>query len=136
MTDFSTYQSVFTWRYGSAEMRALWSEAYKRRLWRRVWVALADAQAALGIITRAQADDLRAHQDQIDIERAHAIESEIQHDLMAEVKCFAAQCALGGGIIHLGATSADIEDNADALRVRESLDLVIGKTKNLLLAFA
>ncbi|MCA1555050.1 MAG: adenylosuccinate lyase, partial [Chloroflexi bacterium] len=97
MTDFSTYQSPFSWRYGSPEMRARWSEEHKRRLWRRVWVALADAQAELGIITRAQADDLLAHQDELNIARALEIESEIQHDLMAEVRTFAEQCALGGG---------------------------------------
>ncbi len=136
MTNFSTYQSPFSWRYGSAEMRALWSEEHKRKLWRRVWVALAEAQADMGLISRAQADDLRAHQDQVDLARALAIESEIHHDLMAELKCFGEQCAIGGGIIHLGATSADIEDNADVLRIREALDLIIGKTCDLLCEFA
>jgi len=117
-------------------MRRLWSEESKRRLWRRVWVALADAQAELGLVTKAQAEDLRAHQAQVDIVRAHAIESEIHHDLMAEVRTFAEQCALGGGIIHLGATSADIEDNADVLRVRAALDLVIAQTHGVLEALA
>ena len=74
MIDFSTYQSPFAWRYGSDAMRRLWSEQNKRRLWRRVWVALADAQAELGLVTKAQADDLHAHQDQVDIARAHVIE--------------------------------------------------------------
>ena len=110
MIDFSTYQSAFAWRYGSDAMRRLWSEESKRRLWRRVWVALAEAQAERGLVSAAQADDLRAHQDEVDIARAHAIESEIHHDLMAEVRTFAEQCPVGGGIIHLGATSADIEN--------------------------
>jgi adenylosuccinate lyase len=136
MIDFSTYQSPFAWRYGSDAMRRLWSEERKRRLWRRVWVALADAQAELGLVTKAQADDLRAHQDQVDIARAHIIESEIHHDLMAEVRTFAEQCVLGGGILHLGATSADIEDNADVLRVRAALDLVIAQTRGVLEALA
>jgi adenylosuccinate lyase len=136
MMDFSTYQSPFAWRYGSDAMRRLWSEERKRRLWRRVWVALADAQAELGLVTKAQADDLRAHQDQVDIARAHTIESEIHHDLMAEVRTFAEQCVLGGGIIHLGATSADIEDNADVLRVRAALDLVVAQTRGVLEALA
>jgi adenylosuccinate lyase len=136
MIDFSTYQSPFAWRYGSDAMRRLWSEERKRRLWRRVWVALADAQAELGLVTKAQADDLRAHQDQVDIARAHTIESEIHHDLMAEVRTFAEQCVLGGGIIHLGATSADIEDNADVLRVRAALDLVVAQTRGVLEALA
>jgi adenylosuccinate lyase len=136
MTDFSTYQSAFSWRYGSQEMRALWSEAHKRALWRRLWVALAETQAELGIVTPEQADDLRAHQDAIDIQRSLAIEAEIHHDLMAEVRCFAEQCPVGGGIIHLGATSMDIEDNTDALRVRDALDLIITKTRKLMQAFA
>lgn len=130
-----THLSPFTWRYGSDEMRHLWSEVHKRRLWRRIWVALAAAQAQAGFVSRAQLDDLRAHADQIDIERAHAIEREIRHDLMAEIKTYAEQCEFGGGIIHLGATSMDIEDNADALRIRESLDLLLGKLRTLLLTF-
>ena len=84
-----TYLSPFTWRYGSAEMRQLWSEAHKRRLWRRLWVALAEAQQAAGLVTQAQVDDLRRHAGEVDVDRAHQIEAEIHHDLMAEVKTFA-----------------------------------------------
>jgi len=131
-----TFLSPFTWRYGSDEMRRVWSEAHKRRLWRRLWVALAEAEMAAGLVNQAQVDDLRAHADQIDVERALAIEAEIQHDLMAEVKTFAEQCPVGGGIIHLGATSMDIEDNADALRLRESLDVILAKLTTLLAEFA
>src|SRR5262245_29248222 len=114
-----TFISPFTWRYGSDEMRRIWSEDYKRRLWRKIWVALAEAQHQAGLVTEEQVEDLRAHQDDIDLERAQQIEAEIKHDLMAEVKVYAEQCRVGGGIIHLGATSMDIEDNADALRLKE-----------------
>jgi len=131
-----TYLSPFTWRYGSDDMRAIWSDANKRRLWRRIWVALADAQRQAGLVSAAQVDDLRAHMTEIDIERAHAIEAEIKHDLMAEVRTFAEQCRVGGGIIHLGATSMDIEDNADALRLRDGLDLLITKLAEFLLVMA
>lgn len=117
-------------------MRAIWSEQHKRQLWRRIWVALAEAQAHFGLVTSEQVADLKAHADQIDIERALQIEADIKHDLMAEVKTFAEQCPIGGGIIHLGATSMDIEDNADALRVRESLDLILTAVKAALAAFA
>jgi adenylosuccinate lyase len=127
-----TYLSPFTWRYGSDEMRHIWSEAHKRQLWRRLWVALAEAQQAAGLVGQEQVDDLRAHVDQLDMNRALAIEAEIHHDLMAEVRTFAEQCPIGGGIIHLGATSMDIEDNADALRLRESLDVVLAKLTTLL----
>jgi adenylosuccinate lyase len=120
-----TYLSPFTWRYGSAEMRQIWSEMHKRQLWRRLWVALAEAQAEAGLVSPTQVDDLRVHAGEVDVDRAMEIEAEIHHDLMAEVKAFAEQCPVGGGIIHLGATSMDIEDNADALRLRESLDLIV-----------
>jgi len=131
-----TYLSPFTWRYGSPEMRSLWSEAHKRRLWRRIWVALAEAERAAGLVTPEQVADLRSHAADIDLPRAHAIEAEIHHDLMAEVRTYAEQCPIGGGIIHLGATSMDIEDNADALRLREGLDLLLAGTRKLLAAFA
>jgi adenylosuccinate lyase len=116
--DHETYLSPLTWRYGSAEMRRVWSEAEKRRLLRRVWVALAEAQHEAGLVTSEQVADLRAHVDDIDIARATEIEREIRHDLMAEIKTFAEQCPVGGSIIHLGATSMDILDNVDALRLR------------------
>lgn len=126
------YLSPFSWRYGSKTMREWWSEINKRRLWRRLWVALAQAQSEAGLVTAEQVTDLRAHQDDIDIAASEAVEREIQHDLMAEVKVYAAQCPIGGGVIHLGATSMDIEDNADALRLRHALGLICGELGSLL----
>jgi len=134
--NFSSYLSPFSWRYGTDAMRRIWSEEHKRLLWRRIWVALAETQSEFGLVTSAQADDLRAHADEVDVERSLAIEAEIHHDLMAEVKAFAEQCPVGGGIIHLGATSMDIEDNADALRIRASLDLTLASLKEVLKHFA
>jgi adenylosuccinate lyase len=133
MPDFNTYQSPFTWRYGSDGMRRIWSEQSKRLLWRRLWVALAETQLAFGLVTDEQAADLRAHMNEVDLTRALAIEEEIKHDLMAEIRTFAEQAKTGGGIIHLGATSMDIEDNADALRLRGSLDLLLDKLRGVLL---
>ncbi|MCB9665151.1 MAG: adenylosuccinate lyase [Alphaproteobacteria bacterium] len=129
------YLSPMTWRYGSAAMRAAWSEAGKRRTWRRIWVALATVQAEVGLVRAEQVDDLRAHQDDVDLARAHALEAELKHDLMAEVHTYAEQCPVGGGIIHLGATSMDVEDNADALRLAHALDLVIGRLRRVLGGF-
>jgi adenylosuccinate lyase len=133
---FNNYSSPFTWRYGSDEMRAIWSEVHKRRLWRRIWVALAEAQAEAGLVSPEQVADLRAHADQVDVARALEIEAEIHHDKMAEIKTYAEQCPVGGGIIHLGATSADVEENADALRLRESLDLILQWLEDVLAALA
>lgn len=132
--DHESYLSPLTWRYGSEAMRRVWSEAEKRRLLRRFWVALAEAQAEAGLVTQEQVADLRAHQDQIDIERATQIEAEIRHDLMAEIRTFAEQSPVGGGIIHLGATSMDALDNVDALRLQRALDLIVGELQALLVA--
>jgi len=129
---FENYLSPFTWRYGSDEMREIWSEVHKRRLWRCIWVALAQAQAEAGLVSPRQVEDLRAHADAVDVARAMEIEAEIHHDLMAELKAFAERCPVGGGILHLGATSADIQDNADVLRLRESLGLVVQRLEALL----
>ena len=132
MTDFTTYQSPFSWRYSSEAMRRIWSEHNKRLLWRQLWVALAETEAEFDLVTPAQAADLRAHAEEIDIARALEIEAEIHHDLMAEVRAFAERATVGGGIIHLGATSMDIEDNADALRLRQALDLTLERLATLL----
>ena len=134
--DYETYLSPFTWRYGSPAMRRLWSEAYKRRLWRQLWVELAEVQAEYGLVQPAQIADLRRHMDAVDVPRALALEAELQHDLMAELKVFAEQAPTGGGILHLGATSMDIEDNADVLRMRQALDLLLTALRSLLLDFA
>ena len=135
-TDHSTFQSPFSWRYASDEMRAIWSETHKRQLWRRIWVALAEAQARFDLVSPEQVADLKAQADHIDLERALQIEAEIKHDLMAEVRVYAEQCPIGGGVIHLGATSTDVEDNADVLRVRESLNLIISQLQSLLTLLA
>jgi len=132
----NTFLSPFTWRYGSREMRRVWSEEYKRRLWRRVWVALAEAEHEAGLISEEELEDLRAHQGEVDIARSLEIEAEIGHDKMAEIKAYAEQCTIGGGKIHLGATSADVEDNADILRIKQSLRLVRKRLIELLEAFA
>lgn len=134
--DHETYLSPLTWRYGSDEMRVIWSEAQKRRLLRRFWVALATAQHEAGLVTTEQLAELRANQENIDIVRATEIESEIRHDLMAEIRTYAEQCPTGGAIIHLGATSMDALDNVDALRLRAALDLLIRRLQSLLTTLA
>ncbi len=136
MTDFTQYQSPFSWRYGSPEMRSIWSEIHKRQLWRQAWVALARVQQSYGLAGLEQVAELEAHAGQVDLPRALEIEAEIHHDLMAELKTFAEQCPTAGGILHMGATSMDIEDNADALRLGEALDLALQRLGRLLSALA
>lgn len=130
------YVSPFTWRYGSPEMRELWSELYARRLYRHIWVALARVQSRYGLVTPEQVADLEVHADEVNFARTLEIEAEIRHDVMAEIRAFAEQCPVGGGIIHLGATSMDVRDNATALQVRDALDVLLPKLDALLLAFA
>lgn len=132
----TVFLSPFTWRYSTNSMRQIWSQITQRKLWRLVWVALAEAQAEAGLVSAEQAAEVRAHMEDIDLERALAIEAEIHHDLMAELRTFAEQCPVGGGILHLGATSMDIEDNADALRQRQALDLVLEALDEILRVLA
>src|SRR6185436_17873496 len=127
--------SPFASRYGSAEMRAIWSDANKRKLWRRIWVALAEAEAQAGVVTPEQVADLKQHADQLNTARALEIEKEIGHDVMAEVRAFAEQCPVGGGIIHWGATSADVTDNGDVLRQKQAIELLRAKLVELLRVF-
>jgi len=117
-------------------MRRIWSEVHKRELWRQIWLALAETQHSFGLVKSEQVEDLRKHQAEINIPRALEIEAEIHHDLMAELKTYAEQCPIGGGILHFGATSMDIEDNADALRLSASLDLIQKSLDEVLSAFA
>ncbi|PKL14829.1 MAG: adenylosuccinate lyase [Spirochaetae bacterium HGW-Spirochaetae-8] len=128
-----TFISPFTWRYGSDEMRSLWSEHHKRLLLRKVWIALATAQHEAGLVSSEQLADLIAHQDQVDIQRASEIEAQIHHDLMAEIRTYAEQCPVGGSVIHLGATSMDILDNMDVVRQKESLELILKRIRQFAL---
>jgi adenylosuccinate lyase len=130
------YESPFSWRYGSEELRALFSERQRRRLWRAVWIALADAQARAGLISDAELADLRAHAGEVDVDAAIEIERETHHDLVAEIRLYASQARVGGGRIHLGATSMDVEDTVDVYRVRRALSILGARLRRLLMRFA
>src|SRR5258706_8510287 len=114
MTD-SALDSPFAGRYGSPQMRAIWSDAHKRALWRQVWVALAEAEAQAGVVSLPQLEDVRAHAGQPNTARALAIEQETGHDVMPELRAFAEQAPVGGRILHWGPTSAHVTDNAHVL---------------------
>ncbi|MBU1198196.1 adenylosuccinate lyase [Candidatus Micrarchaeota archaeon] len=133
--DYSRYASVFSWRYASPEMRALFSERENRLRWRKVWVALAKAQHKAGLVSAKEFAQLEKHALDVDVGKAHEIEKRIKHDLMAELKTFAGQAGAAGGRLHLGATSMDIEDNADALRSRKALRMIRQKVARLLQAY-
>ena len=128
----STYISPLTWRYGSEDMKHIFSEEHKRKLLRRVWIALARAESKAGLVSKEQVEELEAHKDDINIERATEIENTIHHDLMAEIRTYAEECPKAGGIIHLGATSMDALDNADAIRFKEAMNLTISRLDTLI----
>ena len=132
---FDDYLSPFTWRYASDEMRNVFSERNRRLAWRKIWVALASAQCKAGLVSKIELADIEAHAKQIDIARSLAIEEETRHDVVAEVKAFAEQCKIGGGKIHLGATSMDVVDNADALASLQALEITRSRLFALLACF-
>ncbi|MBV8748796.1 MAG: adenylosuccinate lyase, partial [Candidatus Eremiobacteraeota bacterium] len=128
--------SPFSWRYARPSLRELFSERERRKLWRAVWVALAEAQERAGLVTEAEVADLRSHAEEIDLDAALAIEREIGHDLMAEIRVYARQATVGGGKIHLGATSMDVEDTVETFRMRLALDQIVAALDDLLRSFA
>ena len=114
-----TYASPFSWRYGRAELRALFSEEQRREaVARGVGGAWRKRRAAHGLVSAEELADMRAHAHEVDIDAALEIEREIHHDLMAEIRVFASQADIGGGKLHLGATSMDIEDTVETYRLR------------------
>jgi adenylosuccinate lyase len=140
MTEISihqTYQSPLSTRNASPEMLAVFSAQRKFSTWRRIWLALAEAQREIGLpITDAQLAEMRAHLDDIDFQEAARQEAKLRHDVMAHLHTFAKAAPLAKPILHLGATSMDIVDNTDVLLLRDGLDIVTRKLANLIDALA
>ncbi len=112
-------------RYASRRMAELFTARHRFGLWRRLWVVLAESQAELGLpITAAQLEALRRAAPEIDLDRVAELERETRHDVVAHLRHFAERAGEAGGVLHLGATSAFLTDNADALIVREALGVV------------
>lgn len=119
------YDNPLISRYASPEMSGLWSEQRKFGLWRRLWVVLAEAERELGLpIREEQIAELKAHVDDIDFKAAAAYEHKLRHDVMAHVHAYGDVCPKARPIIHLGATSCYVTDNADLILMRESLSLL------------
>lgn len=122
------YRSPLVARYASKPMAGLFGDDHKFRTWRRLWLALAEAEAELGLpITPEQLDELRAHQDDIDYEAAARYEKALRHDVMAHVHALGDVAPNARPIVHLGATSCFVGDNTDLLILRDALDLVLPK---------
>ena len=128
-----SYISPLSTRFASAEMQHIFSENFKFRTWRRLWIALARAEQALGLdITDEQIAEMEAHKDDIDYATAEAREREVRHDVMAHVYAFGKQCPKAEPIIHLGATSCYVGDNTDVIILREASQLVLRKAAQVL----
>ena len=128
-----SYISPLSTRYASAEMQHIFSENFKFRTWRRLWIALAHAEQTLGLdITDEQIAEMDAHKDDIDYSVAEAREKEVRHDVMAHVYAFGKQCPKAEPIIHLGATSCYVGDNTDVIILREASQLLLRKAAQVL----
>jgi adenylosuccinate lyase len=133
MPDYQTYENPLGPRYASREMLYNFSAEKKFRTWRRLWVALAEAEHELGLpITTAQIEALRTYQDEVNYAVAEARERQVRHDVMAHIYAYGEQCPSARGIIHLGATSAYVTDNADLLQIRDGLHLLGAKLRQLI----
>jgi adenylosuccinate lyase len=125
MTSLDRYVHPLTDRYASREMQAVFSPGRKFGVWRRLWLALAESEAELGIaISREALGQMRAQLDSVDLARAAELEKRFRHDVMAHVHLFGESAPAAKGIIHLGATSAFVGDNTDLILHREALQLV------------
>lgn len=126
--DRNVYESPLSARYSSKEMKYIFSPDMKFRTWRKLWIALAEAEMELGLpITQSQIDQLKEHQDDINYDVAEAREKEVRHDVMSHVYAYGQQCPDAKGIIHLGATSCYVGDNTDIIIMTEALKLVRNK---------
>ncbi len=135
-----TYESPLSSRYADKEMKYIFSPDMKFRTWRKLWIALAEAENELGLeVTQEQIDELKAHADDINYEVAEQREKLVRHDVMSHVYAYGQQCPKAAGIIHLGATSCYVGDNTDVIIMTEALKIVEKKlvsTIRLLSQFA
>ena len=132
MFDPAAVDNPLVTRYASREMAEIWSPARRYSTWRRLWLALAETQVELGLtdetgqprIRIEQIEAMRRHLDDIDFARVGEYEQRFRHDVMAHIHAFADVCPEARDIIHLGATSCFVTDNADLILMRDALDLL------------
>lgn len=133
MTDNSIYTNPLITRYASKEMQHAFSDEKRFKLWRKLWIALAESEMELGLnVTQEQVDELKQYADEIDYELAAKFEREVRHDVMAHVKAYGAYAKKAMPIIHLGATSCFVNCNAEAIMLDEALDIILKKLVNVM----
>ncbi|ADG69643.1 adenylosuccinate lyase [Planctopirus limnophila DSM 3776] len=122
------YDNPLVSRYASKAMSALWSPQVRHATWRKLWVALAEAEHELGLpVSQSQIDELKSRLEDIDFAAAARYEKELRHDVMAHVHAWGDQCPSARPIIHLGATSCYVTDNADLILMRQGMELLRDK---------
>ncbi|NLZ25268.1 MAG: adenylosuccinate lyase [Clostridiales bacterium] len=128
------FENPLCTRYASKEMQRNFSDSTRFGLWRRLWLALAKSEKALGLeITDEQIAEMEAHLDDIDYEEAERIEAEIHHDVVSHIHAFAKQCPKAKPIIHLGATSCFVTDNSELIMMYRALNILKAKLKKVIL---
>lgn len=133
MTDKEKYISPFSTRYASPEMQEVFSESFKFKTWRRLWISLAKAEKELGLdITDEQISQLEQHAEDINYEVAEQREKEVRHDVMSHVYAYGKQCPAAEPIIHLGATSCYVGDNTDVIILREASQIILKKAAQVI----
>ena len=131
--DYTVYSSPLTGRYAGKEMSYLWSPQFKHSTWRRLWLALATEEKALGLdITDKQLEQMAAHLDDIDFAAVEEKEKELRHDVMSHIHVFGTQCPDAMPIIHLGATSCYVTDNTELIQMRDGMKLILAKILKLM----
>ena len=131
---FEKYQSPLAERYASEEMSYNFSDKLKYSTWRKLWIALAETQRSLGVktITKKQIEEMIKFKDKINFDVAKKHEIRVKHDVMAHVLAFGEQCPGANPIIHLGATSAFVQDNTDLILIRNGMKLLLKKLINII----
>ena len=133
MTDNTIYNNPLITRYASKEMQRAFSDEKRFKLWRKLWIALAESEMELGLnITPEQVAELKRYADDINYDLAEQYEKEVRHDVMAHVKAYGAQAKNAMPIIHLGATSCFVNCNAEVIMIDDALGIVLKKLVNVM----
>ena len=133
MTNKDGYISPLSSRYASRKMQEIFSENYKFRTWRKLWISLAKAEKQLGLlITDEQIEELEKFKDDINYDVATEREKQVRHDVMSHVYAYGVQCPKAAPIIHLGATSCYVGDNTDIIIIREASRVILKKAVQVL----
>ncbi len=131
--DNSVYQNPLITRYASKDMAENFSDEKRFKLWRKLWIALAESEMELGLnIKKSQIDEMKKYAEDINFEVAEKFEREVRHDVMAHVKAFGEQAASAMPIIHLGATSCYVDCNSELIIIYDALNIIKAKLVNVI----